>query len=128
MAKDRQGLPLLYNFIGSMTVSFENAARRSRHRPRDGLAFIASHNGRGRGRHMTIPSWITIPPDRLSVKKNSQPSASVVPSSRREGRLGSSGSTSSDDTKVYELKKEAALKKVKRKRLQLMRPFDYGNL
>jgi len=101
MAKDRQGLPLLYNFIRSMTVSFENVARRRRGRPRDGLAFIASHNGRGRGRHMTIPSWITIPPDRLSVKKNSQPS-------RREGGLRSSGSTSSDDTQERELKKELA--------------------
>ena len=116
MAKDRQGLPLLYNFIRSMTVSFE-IVRRSRRRPRDGLAFIASHNGRGRGRHMTIPSWITIPPDRYS-----RPSAFVSSITR----------LASSEDKERELKKKLAMekvkKKVKRQRLQLMRPFDYGNL
>ena len=99
MAKDRQGLPLLFNFVRSMEVSFDSNVARSmsRRRLREGLAFIASHNGRGRGTHMTIPSWITSRPDRLPEKN----SRAFAPNSVQAWR---------------------------RKRLQLMRPFDYGNL
>ena len=104
MAKDRQGLSLLFNFVRSMEVSFDSNVARSisRRRLREGLAFIASHNGRGRGTHMTIPSWITSRPDRLSAKKNSQAFDSVVPSSSAQAW--------------------------RRQKLQLIRPFDYGNL
>ena len=80
-----------------MQVSFENVARsRSRRRPRDGLAFIASHNDRGSGRHMTIT--ITSRPE-SRLKTHYEGKGNMVPSIQAW-----------------------------RRKQQLIRPFDYGNL